>query len=303
MDTREIAIFLKIVETKSFTAAADAMYVSRSVVTYTVKKMETELAVKLLERNSREVHLTPQGKLFYEDMKVMMGQWDHSLRRVRDSLSQKQALNIGMISMTLEEDFGRIIGRFMSEHNEVQPRIEVCPIEDPSRLVRAESMDVAFMYQDTVHKYPELEYVHLARIPLYCVVNKEHPFAYREMISTKDLEGQRMIGFPESINNTVEGLARFGVRIAEKVKEKGSYLRSTNIAYTMSLVRQNAGITFLPVFPPSLVENPAIAYVPMSDYEELLDICVVWKKGKKTPAIEALVAIAREYFSQTCEMI
>ena len=73
MDIREIQIFLKIVETNSFTAAADAMYVSRSVVTYTIKKMETELSVKLLERNSHEIRLTPQGKLFYEDMKVMMG--------------------------------------------------------------------------------------------------------------------------------------------------------------------------------------------------------------------------------------
>lgn len=298
MDTREIAIFLKIVETNSFSAAADAMYVSRSVVTYTVKKMETDLGVKLLDRNSRELHLTPQGKIFYEDMKRMMGQWDHALYRLRESISQKEVLNIGMISMTLEEDFGRIIGRFISEHAEVQPRIEVCPIEDPSRLVRTESMDVAFMYEDTVHKHPELEYVHLTQIPMYCVVNKNHPFAQKGVISTDDLKGQRIICFPENITNTVEGLARFGVRFSTVMKDQATYLRSTNIAYAMSLVRQNAGITFLPVFPPSLVENPAIAYIPMSDYEELLDICVVWKKGKKTPAIEALVAIAQDYFAQ-----
>jgi len=300
MDTREITIFLKIVETNSFTAAAEAMYVSRSVVTYTIKKMESELGIKLLERNSHEIRLTTQGKMFYEDMKVMMGQWDHAQRRLRDSMSQKEALNIGMISMTLEEDFGRIIGRFMSEHSEIQPRIEVCPIEDPSRLVRAESMDVAFMYEDTVHQHPELEYVHLTEIPMYCVVNKNHPFVQKGEISIDDLDGQRIICFPESITNTVEGLTRFSSRFAATVGSRLTYLRSTNIAYTMSLVRQNAGITFLPVYPPSLVENPTIAFIPMSDYEEYLDICVVWKKGKKTPAIEALVAIAQEYFSQKC---
>lgn len=298
MDIREIQIFLKIVETNSFTAAADAMYVSRSVVTYTIKKMETELAVKLLDRNSHEIRLTPQGKLFCEDMKVMVGQWDHSLRRLRESMSQKEALNIGMISMTLEEDFGRIIGRFMSEHSEIQPRIEVCPIEDPSRLVRAESMDVAFMYEDTVHQHPELEYVHLTEIPLYCVLNKDHPFAKQKDLSIVDLENERIICFPENIINTVEGLVRFSSRMSRDLGQKASYIRSTNIAYAMSLVRQNAGITFLPVYPPSLVENPAIAFIPMSDYEEYLNICVVWKKGKKTPAVEALVAIAQDYFAQ-----
>ncbi len=300
MDTREIAIFLKIVETNSFTAAADAMYVSRSVVTYTVKKMETDLGVKLLDRNSREIRLTPQGKLFYEDMKVMMGRWDHALSRLRESIPQKEVLNIGMISMTLEEDFGRIIGRLMSEHSEIQPRIEVCPIEDPSRWVRAESMDVAFMYQDNVYKHPELEYVHLAQIPMYCVVNKNHPIVQKGEIATRDLAGERIICFPESITGTVDGLVRFSVRMGAELGKKATYLRSTNIAYAMSLVRQNAGITFLPVFPPSQIENPSIAYLPMSDYEELLDICVAWKKGKKTPAIEALVAIAQDYFSQTC---
>lgn len=119
------------------------------------------------------------------------------------------------------------------------------------------------------------------------------------VIATKDLDGQRIICFPENITNTVGGLARFSVRFSTSMQHRVTYLRSTNIAYTMSLVRQNAGITFLPVFPPSLVENPAIAYIPMSDYEELLDICVVWKRGKKTPAIDALVAIAQEYFAET----
>jgi len=300
MDTREITIFLKIVETNSFTAAAEAMYVSRSVVTYTIKKMESELGIKLLERNSHEIRLTTQGKMFYEDMKVMMGQWNHSQRRLQESMSQKEVLNVGMISMTLEEDFGRIIGRVIGEHSEVQPRIEVCPIEDPSRSVRAETMDVAFMYEDTVHQHPELEHVHLTQIPMYCVVNKNHPFASRESITLEDLPGQRIICFPETITNTVDGLVRFSVRFSTAMRERVAYLRSTNIAYTMSLVRQNAGITFLPVFPPSLVENSSVAYVPMSDYEELLDICVVWKRGRKTPAIEDLVAIAQEYFSQSC---
>ena len=291
MDIREIKIFLKIVETNSFTAAAEAMFVSRSVVTYTIKKMEEELGAKLLDRNSHEIHLTPQGKIFWEDMKVMLGQWDHAIRRLRDSALQKEVLNIGMISMTLEEDFGRIIGRFMSEHNEVQPRIEVCPIEDPSRPVRSESMDVAFMYEDTIHQHPELECVHLAQIPMYCVVNKSHPFVGKGTISVEDLEGQRIICFPESITSTVTGLVRFGQRFGTRMKDRVTYLRSTNIAYTMSLVRQDAGITFLPVYPPSLVENATVAYVPMSDYEELLDICVV-----RTPAVDALVSIAQEYF-------
>ncbi len=296
MDTREIAMFLKIVETESFTAAADALYVSRSVVTYTVKKMEEDLGVKLLNRNSREIRLTPQGERFYEDMKKMMGQWDHALRRLGETELQKQVLNVGMISMTLEEDFGRIIGRFMSEHPQLQPRIEVCPIEDPSRLVRTESTDVAFMYEDTVHKYPELESVHLASVPLYCVVNKNHPFAGRESVTAEDLAGQRMICFPPEITNTVGGLVRFGERIGRVLKNRMTFLRSDNVAYTMSLVRQNAGFTCLPVFPPSRIENPSVAYIPMSDYEELLDICVVWKKGRKTPAVEALIEIAKEYF-------
>lgn len=297
MDTREIAIFLKIVETNSFTAAADAMYISRSVATYTIKKMETELAFKLLERSSREVSLTPQGKLFYEDMKVMMGQWNHALFRLQESMPQKEVLNIGMISMTLEEDFGRIIGKFIGEHPEIQPRIEVCPIEDPSRPLRAESMDVVFMYEDTVHRYPELEYVHLAGIPLYCVVSKKHPLARKKMISTGDLAGQCIICFPEDISNTVTGLKRFGVRVGTALKNQVTHLRSTDTAYIMSLVRQNAGITFLPVFPPSLADSPSVALIPMSDYIELLDICVAWKKGKRTPGVEALVDIARNYFS------
>jgi len=59
-------VFTRVVETNSFTRAADTLDLPRATVTVTIQQLEEHLKVLLLQRTTRRVNLTPHGAGYYE---------------------------------------------------------------------------------------------------------------------------------------------------------------------------------------------------------------------------------------------
>ncbi|MFT9144678.1 MAG: LysR family transcriptional regulator, partial [Acetobacter orientalis] len=58
-------IFTRVVETSSFTRAADTLGMPRSSVSTAIQELETRLGVRLLARTTRQVAPTTDGSTFY----------------------------------------------------------------------------------------------------------------------------------------------------------------------------------------------------------------------------------------------
>lgn len=71
---RDVAVFAQVVESGSFTAAAERLALSKSVVSKYVTRLEERLGARLLNRTTRRIALTEVGRTFYE----------HSLRGLRE---------------------------------------------------------------------------------------------------------------------------------------------------------------------------------------------------------------------------
>lgn len=68
--------FVRVVETGSFTKAADTLQASRTRVTHLVQQLETHLRVKLLHRTTRKVNTTADGAAYYERVVRLLADLD-----------------------------------------------------------------------------------------------------------------------------------------------------------------------------------------------------------------------------------
>ena len=64
MDIRHLQYFLEVARQQSFTKAAEVLYITQPTISKTVKSLEEELGVTLLDRYGKQVQLTDAGHVF-----------------------------------------------------------------------------------------------------------------------------------------------------------------------------------------------------------------------------------------------
>ncbi|KAA0020319.1 LysR family transcriptional regulator [Salinicola corii] len=83
-----MTLFVRIVESGSFTRAANALDIPRATATLAIQKMESRLGVRLLERTTRRVRPTPEGEAFHQRCVQLLAELEEAeaiLRPVADS--------------------------------------------------------------------------------------------------------------------------------------------------------------------------------------------------------------------------
>ncbi|MBU5592335.1 LysR family transcriptional regulator [Clostridium sp. MSJ-4] len=66
MDFKQIEAFISVARLKSFSKAANSIYLSQPTISSHISSLEKELSVQLFDRNSKEVNLTPAGRCFLD---------------------------------------------------------------------------------------------------------------------------------------------------------------------------------------------------------------------------------------------
>ncbi|MGF6507763.1 LysR family transcriptional regulator [Paraburkholderia sp. 32] len=104
-------VFTKVVEMKSFSRAADALDLPRASPTIIIKKLEAHLQVRLMQRTTRRLNLTPEGAEYYERCVRILAEIDET----EDLLVNTGKGPRGRLRVDMPASIGRLI---------VMPRIE-----------------------------------------------------------------------------------------------------------------------------------------------------------------------------------
>ena len=83
-------IFTRVAEAGSFVRAAETLSLPSSTVTSTIKSLEKYLQVRLLNRTTRRVSLTPEGLQYLAQCREILSLIDHAESSLTDSLKRPQ---------------------------------------------------------------------------------------------------------------------------------------------------------------------------------------------------------------------
>lgn len=136
-----IEVFVKVAERKSFSAAAEALGLSRTIVSERVRDLEKELGVRLLQRTTRRVALTEPGAAFLERVRFGLA----ALEEAAAEAASLSAEPRGVLRLNAPMSFGfrhlaPALGGFMQAFPDV--RVELTLADRMVSLIE-ENVDVA----------------------------------------------------------------------------------------------------------------------------------------------------------------
>lgn len=97
--------FARVVEAGSFTKAAQTLHMSKTTVTQLVQQLEARLRVKLLNRTTRQVKITPDGAAYYERVVRLLA----DLEDADTSLSHASTTPKGRLRVDVPSPLARLI--------------------------------------------------------------------------------------------------------------------------------------------------------------------------------------------------
>ena len=125
MDLNDIVVFTKVVETKSFTGAAELLGLPKSTVSRKLAQLEERLGVRLVQRTTRKLALTDIGEAYYERCARIVADVAAAEQLVTDMQSTPR----GRVRVTAPIDLankylGTIISEFLALHGDVFVELE-----------------------------------------------------------------------------------------------------------------------------------------------------------------------------------
>lgn len=116
-----LTVFIHVVEQNSFSAAADKLMTSKANVSRKISRLESSLGVQLLQRSTRQIHLTEVGQTLYHNIKGNIDSLNDALLEVMDMQAEPRGtLRISAAGLYGETKVAKAAARFMQQYEEVK---------------------------------------------------------------------------------------------------------------------------------------------------------------------------------------
>jgi DNA-binding transcriptional LysR family regulator len=236
-----LRIFRDLIETGTFSKAAELNYLTQSAVSQQLKHLERSVGRPLLDRASRRVKLTPAGHIFYGAAKRIVSAYEDMTARIQSvSPESAQRLRIEAIYSVGPYVLQRYLKDFLKLHPEVKVEVDY---QKASRicddLLRGRA-DLSIMAYPV--KRRDLQIIPLADEEMVLILPKNHRLARQEKIFLADLSGQDFIAFERGAptRKALDKLLR-GAGVKPKVS-----MELDNIETIKSAVTGGMGVAIVP---------------------------------------------------------
>lgn len=211
-----LEIFLKVAQHKSFSRAAESLYLQRSTVSMRIKSLETRLNVRLFHRTTRQVELTSEGLVFYQHARDLL----ENLEDVENLFSD----HTRRISGRLRVDMSSAL----AEHV-VIPKLYAFGQAYPDLSVELSSAD---RHLDLIHEGIDcairagmgsesgLRSQCIGEMPLVNCVSPEYIKRFGEIQSLEDLSQHYLVAYVQHFAASPEGFEYFDGQSYQEIKMK-----------------------------------------------------------------------------------
>jgi DNA-binding transcriptional LysR family regulator len=285
MEIKQLRYFILAAKHLNFTAAAQESFIVQSAMSQQIALLEKELQVRLFERHSRSLSLTPSGEILYSEAQRILQQIDASVALVKNvSKGYAQTLHIGCHGDLIRKQFPEILRRL---HQEV-PNVKVSLQHDVAesllnRLKEGEIDCMIGIFAPDMKQKNWLDYRVFREDRVMLMLPRNHAYAGYSSVQMNSIPKEPVV------------LLRGGNRKDRLIDwaEMGSamnvhcYAEDHNSIETMVAAGYGISLCLKSACRP----HPSISYVEIEDHPKE-ELCLCWnKKGKIDLVINQLLSL------------
>lgn len=241
MNNRQLEYFVETVRLKSFTKAANKLFVTQSALSKAIACMETELDTTLIDREARDFRLTRDGETVFDYATEVLAFFEEKTRCLYRALEVNQEkLSVGLSPTSGAMYFSSVIYHFEKEYPESELVIKEVTTDEGILRVLDGTLDMSVVIEPFEH--PCMEKVAVLESEAVLLVSKEHPLADRACISLSEIVGEPIAMVGKEY--------RFYDFVMDKFREIGCEptvaIESNRWEFVFEMVSNNQGISILP---------------------------------------------------------
>jgi DNA-binding transcriptional LysR family regulator len=292
MELRHLRHFVAVAEELHFGRAAARLGIAQSALSQSLRRLEANIGVQLLERTRRQVRLTPPGGVLLEQARPLLAHSERCAQQTRRAAAGVVSrLHIGYSTSALFDALPRCLKGFMQRWPAVDVSMREYPVGEQVAALFSGSLDVAFMS----HHGPAvagLEMVVIERQDIVAAVPSDSPLAGRKSVRLRELSGYPLLtselGSMRQLDSAIAAAWRHGEYNPKRVHHAGQ------AQALLSLVANDIGIAFVPQRAGRL-HMEGVALLRVSDFpdEVYLETVVAWMPEAESATLKLFLAEVR----------
>lgn len=302
MDINQLRCFVSVGKELHFGRAAQKMEMMPASLSRFIRLLEEDLGVRLLNRSTRNVSLTAEGALFFDDASKLIDQFDALAKRFKVGLKdERRTLRIGAIDSAARGLVPALLNLFVPLH----PHSDIHIIEDKTinliPKLKSGWLDMIFI-REPQSIDASLAVRFITRESCVLAVPIQHALADRERVAVADFQHEAMIipdrrTRPHSHDLTMSlfKLAGFTPHIAQFAEEKQTIL---------SLVAAGLGLAVVPASYRTM-NSDSVSYIALDLPEQIkgLPLSIAWQKGNEDRFLREMLRLLHEHQRELTEKL
>lgn len=241
MDLHQLFVFAKVVEHKSFSKAAEDIFLSQSTVSSHIQALERTLNVSLFDRVGREIILTPSGERLYQWALKLLLLKDQAMMDLKEGATELRGMiRIGASSVPGQFMIPKMVKQFREQYPNATFHINQASSKNVADKVLNGSVDFGILGEK--YENDKLCYIPLLKENLVLITSKQSNIVGPVFI-------QDLLNHPFIMRNSDSGTNSLIEKFLKK--NKISKDRMNIVAYTengqslIQFVLQNIGIAII----------------------------------------------------------
>jgi DNA-binding transcriptional LysR family regulator len=303
LSIRHLRAFVAVAHQGSFTQAAKHLHLTQSSLTATIKQLEQQTGLMLLDRTTRRVLLNPEGERFLPVAERLLSDFDTALSDLQ-AVAEYQHGQVGIAASP--STIARLLPPVVQAYRHHHANIGILLRDDSAAGIEQHVLanDVDFGVGGNHSDQPDLSYTPILRDRFGVVFCKGHRFEMPESEPLADasipwqaLEHEELLmlstdtGIRAQLSQTPAGHAiRLGLDHPS--------IEVSNPAGLAALVEAGIGLSVLPALAAGTRSFEHLAFRPLSNPAIYRDLFIIRRRGRSlSPAAHAMLQLLRQTFA------